>query len=417
MKKALVLAGGLPQIRLIEDLRSRGYRVILADYYESPVARSHADVFYQESTLDVEAMRKIAVDEGVGLIATCCTDQALATVSLLSEELGMPCYVDSRTGLAVTNKALMKKVFSENGIPTARYKTIRPDEDPASFGYPAVVKPVDCNSSKGVRKVASDEELARAIAEAKLLSRTGEAIVEEYVEGEELSADCFVCDGVAHVLCVSRNDKIGSRDGFVISRGFCSPEVRGRHREDVGRIAQAIAEAFSLGDGPMLVQLLSSDEGLSVIEFSARAGGCTKYRVIELAMGFDVIKATVDVILGLRPDMSVFDSGKLVVDEFVYCSSGTFERLEGFDECEERGLIDGAYLLKWRGTAFDGSVGSSGDRVASVVFVADDFEDYRRKHDAVWGSCRVTDSDGGDMARRDLLEYGDIAEARRGRHG
>ena len=90
MKKALVLAGGLPQIELIKELQQRGYYVILADYYENPIARDYADRFYQKSTLDIEAMRTIATTEKVDMIITCCTDQALAVVSKLAEELDLP---------------------------------------------------------------------------------------------------------------------------------------------------------------------------------------------------------------------------------------------------------------------------------------------------------------------------------------
>ena len=65
MKKALVLAGGIPQIELIKELKRRGYFTILADYYENPVAKPYADKFYQESTLDLEMIEKIAVEEKV----------------------------------------------------------------------------------------------------------------------------------------------------------------------------------------------------------------------------------------------------------------------------------------------------------------------------------------------------------------
>ena len=60
--KALVLAGGVPQIALLEDLRERGIKTVLCDYYEHPVARDHADVFYQVSTLDIPAVTKVAVE-------------------------------------------------------------------------------------------------------------------------------------------------------------------------------------------------------------------------------------------------------------------------------------------------------------------------------------------------------------------
>ena len=63
--KALVLAGGFPQIALIEELKRQGYTVVLADYYSEPVAKKYADIFYQKSTLDIEAITEIAKKEKV----------------------------------------------------------------------------------------------------------------------------------------------------------------------------------------------------------------------------------------------------------------------------------------------------------------------------------------------------------------
>ena len=82
-------------------------------------AKKYADVFYQASTLDVAAITDIAVKEKVNFLITACTDQALLTVAKVSEDLGLPCYIDYQTALNVTNKAYMKKVFEEHGISTA----------------------------------------------------------------------------------------------------------------------------------------------------------------------------------------------------------------------------------------------------------------------------------------------------------
>lgn len=58
--KALVLAGGFPQIALIKELKSRGIETILADYNKEPVAKPYADKFHQASTLDIDAIADIA---------------------------------------------------------------------------------------------------------------------------------------------------------------------------------------------------------------------------------------------------------------------------------------------------------------------------------------------------------------------
>ena len=58
--KILFLAGGFDQIAFIKELKRRGNIIFLADYTNQPLAEKYADSFLRISTLDVEAVEKIA---------------------------------------------------------------------------------------------------------------------------------------------------------------------------------------------------------------------------------------------------------------------------------------------------------------------------------------------------------------------
>ena len=403
--KALVLAGGVPQIELICQLKKRGYTVILADYHPEPVAKKYADIFYQESTLDVEAIRRIAIDEKIDFLITVCTDQALLTVAKLSEELGLPCYLDYQTGLNVTNKAYMKSIFKDYSIPTADYRILKELDERQLEGLalPLIVKPVDCNSSKGVRKVENRQELQEFFYQAKELSRTKTAIVEKYVEGEEVTVDVYVENGVSNVLAVSRTEKIAAKDKFVIFRTVNPAPISDGVCEKISVVCQKIADAFSIKDSPMLVQMIVANDEVFVLEFSARTGGGEKFKMIKQATGFDVIEAVIDLTEGKKPHLQKNDDRpKMIVNEFLYCEEGIFDHLEGFDELKEDGTIADYYLLKWKGVQFN-EISSSGDRVAWITFFSDSVEELEIKHSKAVNRLRVIDSLGKDMLRHDLM--------------
>lgn len=400
--KALILAGGVPQIRLIEELKQRGYYTILADYTEHPVAEVYADKFYRESTLDIEKIKEIAISEKVNIVITCCTDQALNTVSVISEELNLPCYINEITGLSVTNKQYMKQIFVENGIPTAPYQIVQQPKQCTLRKFPMVVKPVDCNSSKGVVKVFNENELYHAIIDAVGFSRTGNAVVESFVEGKEISVDLFVQNRKAIVLCTSFSDKIQDLHKFVIYKGWYPANISNEVFIKIEKAAQKIVDAFNLVNCPMLMQVLVKDDDIFVVEFSARTGGCVKYRLIELASGVDVIKATVDLFDGKTPDIQIHMSDKYIVDEFIYCTKGEFDHLSGADECVAEGILKEVHLLKTRGSQFE-AVNSSGDRIAAIIYQADSYDDYIQKHNAVIKRLKVIGKDGSDIMRHDLL--------------
>lgn len=403
--KALVLAGGFPQIALIRELKSRNIQVLLADYNAEPVAKAYADRFFQVSTLDVPAITALAREEKVDFLITACTDQALLTVAQVSETLGLPCYIDYETARNVTNKSYMKQVFNRAGIPTAKHLILEKLETGAlaELRYPVIVKPVDCNSSKGVKKAMNEEELLPAFAEAVAFSRTKTAVVEEFIQGREITVDVQVENGKAHVLSEAYSDKIADKDKFVIFRTRYPVREPDAIQCQIRETAQKIADAFGLVNSMMLIQLISDGERIYVLEFSARTGGGVKYRLIRQVSGFDVIKAVVDLTLGEIPHVQPSaPAAKYISNLFLYCHPGIFDRLEGFEELKQEGVLEEYFLFKWRGARMTGT-SSSGDRIAGFTILDDSLPALQKKYEIALSRIRVLDPEGKDILRHDLL--------------
>ena len=403
--KAMVVAGGIPQIELIRQLKDRGIVTVLVDGSASALAVPYADVFYHVNIFDIEAVKSIAVREKVDFLITVCADQVLLVVAQISEMLGLPCYIDYKTAQDVSDKIRMKRIFRENGIPTTDYVELQSlnMEKISRLSYPMVVKPVDAYSSKGVRKAENAEELRRYYAEAEQISRSGGVIVEEYFEGEEISVDAFVLDGKAKVLAVTNSDKVKDRDRFVIFRGKYPAKASPAVLKQIDEIAQKIADAFGLVNAPLLIQLLHNGDRVAVLEFCARTGGNMKWLLIKYSCGVDVIKATVDITLGKKPDLTVRDTGnKIVVNDFIYCYPGVFDHFEGFEELVQQGTINEFHPVRVKGTEMRG-VTSSSDRIAGMNILASSVEEFNQKQRRILDSVKVISTDGTDMLRRDLL--------------
>ena len=403
--KALVIAGGLPQIELIKQLKQRGIEALLADGSPYAVARPYADKFYHVDIFDIEAIKNIALTEEVDFLITVCADQVLLVVAQVSEMLGLPCYIDYETGKNVSDKIRMKRIFKKNGIPTTDY--IETDSlDMEAIGhlkYPLVVKPVDAYSSKGVRKVENESELRQFYEEAHQISRSGGVIVEEFFSGEEISVDAFVVNGRAKILCVTNSEKVKDKDRFVIFRGRYPAKVSTTVMSKIEDVAQKIADGFGLVNAPLLVQLLNNGEDISVLEFCARTGGNMKYLLIKYSSGVDVIGATIDITLGREPDLKPKTATHpIVVNDFVYCHPGVFDHFEGFEELEKDGVINEFHPVRLKGTQMLG-VTSSSDRIAGMNIVADSIEEYNAKRERINMSVKVVNSTGIDMMRHDLL--------------
>lgn len=410
--KALVLAGGFPQIALIQELKNRGITTLLADYNKEPVAKKYADVFYQESTQDLDKIEEIARNEKVDFLLTVCSEQAIQAVAIVSERLGLPCYINDETVRRVTNKAYMKKVFEEIGVPNAKHRVLKAEDefDPTGFEFPMIVKPVDCSGSSGVLKVWNKEELYAAIEEDRKMSKSGSVIVEEFVEGVEISIDAIIVDGKATVVCMTSSDKIADDDRFVIFRGnYPAMDDASAIKPQVDEIVQKIATAFELKNSPLLVQMIYSRGKLYVLEFSARTGGSAKYLLSRKSCGFDLVKAVVDITLGIKPEVGdLKGENKYVSNEYLYCREGMFDHLEGFEEMKQLGVISEYFQFKWKNAQSKG-ITNSGDRIAGFTVQADTKDEMHRKHHEALKHIRIVDVNGEDMLRRDLVGdlYGD----------
>ena len=404
--KALVLCGGIPQIALINDLKSRGITTLLADMNEKVAARNYADEFYKVSVLDVDGIRQLAIEQKVDFLITVCADQVLQVVAQVSEELGLPCYIDFATAENVSKKSYMKKIFSENGVPTSRFVVMDSfdEEKIKELRYPIIVKPVDAYSSRGVSKVKNLEELKEAFKVAVGISRTKNAIVEEFVEGDEISVDVYIEDGKAHVLCLTNLYKIGEDGKFVINRSQIPADVTPDIEEQIALAAQNIADAFGLKNSPMLIQLISDGKKISVVEFCARTGGGVKFMMIKKTSGFDVVKAVADLTLGIKPHVGEIKKlDGFIVNEFVYCKEGTLDRLQGFEELLNDGIINDYKQFKAKDFKF-GAINGSGDRVAYFSIEANSKEELKAKHRIANEKIKALDVDGNDLIRHDLIE-------------
>ena len=407
--KILVLAGGFDQIALIQELKKRGHSVILADYYENPPAKPYADEHFQVSTLDENAILNLAKDREVQLITTACTDQALLTVARVSEKLKLPFYLDGATAEKVTNKSLMKTVLVENKIPTARSVIFRGEEEYRNFDmtgitYPVIVKPCDCNSSKGVVKVEGEVGFHKAVQNAFLLSRSKKVRVEDFMEGTEISVDAWNDGNNTTIVSISETRKMKVNDKlFTIYQSRYPVELSEIAQERIESIGNDICKAFDLRGCPLLIQAIVNGDSVKVIEFSARMGGGSKYKLIEYMSDINIMERYVDLVLGKGcAKLSPRRSTKSIELDYVYANNGTYKEIIGAKELTHLGEIQELFEYKTEGSEIKQKE-TSGDRIFGFLIEDDTEEALYKKRLHVIDSLDVIDVEGKSMIYRECF--------------
>ena len=101
------------------------------------------------------------------------------------------------------NKAIAKELALSSGVPTAHFLTVRNAQVGTLlsieklFSYPVFVKPSSSGSSFGASRADDRDTLEKAVKNA--LAFGGEALVEEYIDGEEISLAVLEKNGVLSV--------------------------------------------------------------------------------------------------------------------------------------------------------------------------------------------------------------------------
>lgn len=397
--KAIVLGGGSDQCSLIEELKHRNIDTILVDYYERPPAKELVKTHYVVSTLDQKAVLRIARDEQADLVVTACIDQALLTAAYVSEELGLPWPYSYEKALKVTNKTLMKEVFLASGLPTSRFKAANDVTTALNhcLSYPVVVKPVDSNGSFGVSRVNSFEEMKPAVTEALQISRSHGLIIEEYVDGVELSVDAFVSNGQTHLLLVTETKKIPSIErAFPICQSQYPVSLPGDIMDKIWSAVHNIVAAFELDNTPLLVQLVVSHSDVFVLEFGARIAGGSKHHLIKHITGFDVMKAFVDTLYGESVRVVTHPIANHVATSYIYAQPGIFSRVAGIDTLMRNNTIASFFLYKTSGMEVTNNMASR-DRIGAHIVEGSSKAELQKKLDYADRTVQVMDQVGNDI--------------------
>lgn len=408
MKKIMILAGGNDQAALIKELKHHfngDVETILLDMLSNVKAKPFADRFMQISTMDRDAVLKAAQEENIDYILTACGDQPLSTMAYVSAKMGLPCYLSEDDVRDLTNKIYMKRKMIENGIPTSKFHVIQNLDDYVNldeFEWPLIVKPVDSNGSKGVKKVERREDFRVLLREAMSYSLSKKAIVEEFKAGEELSVDVYVEGSTAKILMVTTSKKIQeNKDSFTILQSEYPPRIPYSETR-IHEIVQKIVNAFELHDTPLLVQMITNGDDYNVVEFSARMGGGSKYHIIEVLTGVNIMGVYVDMVMGKRPSVSPEKKWNNALMCYVYCTPGIFSELSGFDEMCKEGLMHSYFTYKMPDSEIIKSTTSS-DRVAGFLVVGNSQDDVENKLKRINDAVKVLDQNGRDIMRHDFF--------------
>lgn len=288
--RILVVGGGGREHAFVRKLAEDDPRATLLCAPGNPgTARHGRNVSVAPS--DVRSLVRLASDEAVDLVVV-GPEQSLADgLADACAEARVPVFGPTAGAARIeASKAFAKRLMTDIGVPTAAYEVFRDAGAARAFAAgldaPLVVKASGLAGGKGAIVCADHAAADRAIHELLETGTMGEAgaeiVIEEFMEGEELSV-FFITDGHAAIaLAPARDHKRRFEGGAgpnTGGMGAFSP-VPGADDALVDRVHREIAEPVLAGlaargcpyRGFLYAGLMLTSDGPKVIEFNCRMG-------------------------------------------------------------------------------------------------------------------------------------------------
>ena len=294
----------LPAIRIAKRM---GWSVIVADRNSTVPGAGLADYFEKVDLKDKETMLAVAEKykrtNRLGGVFTAGTDFS-TTVAFVAENLGLP-GIPYSVALKATDKALMRAVFKAAGVACPAFVRLSAADDPVAalenLSFPLVIKPVDNMGARGVCRIDSREELLPAFESAIRASRTGSAILEEFMDGPEFSMDAVVYKGEITICGVA--DRHIFFPPFFVEMGHTMPTESGTEVvEQLFTVFKQGVEALGITDGAAKGDIFLTATGAKIGEIAARlSGGYMSGWTYPYASGIEPTLAAMKIALGLPP--------------------------------------------------------------------------------------------------------------------
>ncbi len=174
--------------------------------------------------------------------------------------------------------------------------------------YPLIVKPVDRSGSLGVVKVYTPEAYVVAVQNALAYSFAKEVIVEQFVEGREISVEFISYQGKHYPLTIT--DKVTTGAPHFVELEHHQPAcLTDAMKQKIFTLTALALDALELTNGASHSEfIITENDEVYLVEVGARMGGdFIGSDLVHLSTGYDFVKGVIEVSLGAFTEPKLTD--------------------------------------------------------------------------------------------------------------
>lgn len=374
MKTLLVLGAGYYHRASLLHLVRGGLRVVAVD--ADPRAPG-ADVTHRFEPLDITDAKRVlelARSEAVDGVMP-MNEFGMRTHAHVTQALGLP-GLDLNQAEAVVDKGAMRTVWEAAGLCQPRFRIITQlaQAGPAAeqIGFPCIIKPADSGGSgRGIIIIEDASQVAEAFGFAEPHARNGRVLIEEFIDGLELTLEGLCWRGEHRILAGS--DKVKAQGLTRVATSLNYPaQLPEPVMASVQELVHAAVRAIGLRDCATHTEVIVNRQDRPyLVELGARGGGGHIFStIVEAVSGVNMPMALAQILTGEQPDWQPSRS-RGAAYRFFTPEPGRIAAINGIDQARRvEGVLDLGFV-KTVGQRV-GSLDNSLERAGFVVTTGTD---------------------------------------------
>lgn len=347
MKKILFVGAGIFQIEGIKKAKQLNYYTIAIDGNANSEGKHFADEFHNIDITDKEAVLKLAMNKNIDGVLSIASEVSMEATSYVVSQMKLFGFDYDLIQIS-HDKEKYFKIFQKNSIcvpKTITYKN-KLSLDSLQRDRPYYIKPSKGSGSRGVQLINQIHNYNFPKYIDSYITNDEEVLIQEVIEGKELTIDGFVFNKKFHLLALSEEFNNKSKGHTFSSELIFPPQwITKKQIECIESLCNEVVRCLEIeSSGPMHLELIKNENGrFYIIDFSLRGGGFDVFtKIIRKTSGVDALSLLLKSSLGESIKIPKVEKFTPVSLSFIYPEEvGIIDEIQGIDL---EGSFDSYYL-------------------------------------------------------------------------
>lgn len=332
-KCIMILGAGFDQVAMIKAAKALDIKVITVDSDKNAPGFFISDENYILDVMESEKILQIAREKKIDGITTMVSNLGMRTVAYVADKMNL-ISIPLKAAQIATDKKEIKEYLKNGNVAVpegfSAYSIDYAMDKINQIDFPVIVKPVDGTKGRGISVASSRENFKTCFTSAMDSSIEKRVIVEEWVDGPTIGAECLILDGELKPVILT--DKYNTPPPKCVTVGLTAPtRFPEPVKERVKDTAKKVAEVLGLNTGAAHIDMIVGKDGIPrVIDVGPRlASGPVIFDFVPSLLGVDMIKSVVLMALGEKPQLNIKWNRRFAASRFLTApKTGCMYRIE-----------------------------------------------------------------------------------------